>query len=143
MAAIEIWEDLTEAEIRGQHLRLVTTTPAMRQFRTGTAVAQRRATRARMVRRRRRSLAVVALVALAWTLLVPGHAFGGTTSGVPYSMEGTIGLTSGTIYVVQAGDTLASIAQQINPVTPKQALAALVHELKSTVVITGEHIVIP
>jgi predicted Zn-dependent protease len=46
-------------------------------------------------------------------------------------------------YVVQPGDTLHSIAKLMNPVDPSLARSALVHQIDSSVVVPGEHIVIP
>jgi predicted Zn-dependent protease len=46
-------------------------------------------------------------------------------------------------YVVQPGDTVNSIARMINPVDPKVARADLVRELDSSVVVPGEHVLIP
>ena len=47
------------------------------------------------------------------------------------------------VYVVQPGDSLSSIARAVNPVDPAQARAALVHVLHSSVIVPGEHILIP
>jgi hypothetical protein len=46
-------------------------------------------------------------------------------------------------YVVQSGDTINSIARDVNPIDPAQARSLLVHELGSTVVVPGEHVLIP
>jgi transposase-like protein len=46
-------------------------------------------------------------------------------------------------YVVQPGDTVSSIARDINPVDPSRARTLLVHELGSSVVVPGEHVIIP
>jgi len=50
---------------------------------------------------------------------------------------------SGMVYVVQPGDSLSSIARSVNPVDPGQARIDLVHELHSSVIVPGEHILIP
>jgi len=77
---------------------------------------------------------------LAW----PGHALGGTTgSGLPTDLATGSALASGSVYVVQAGDTLTSIAAAVNPVDPRAARAALARELGSTTVVAGEHVLIP
>jgi hypothetical protein len=113
MAAIEVIES---ASYVGQdsrpYLRLVTTPQV---FRSGPSLAQRRAARARMMQRRRRTLVglglVLGLVILSW----PGHAFGGVTgSGLPSDLANSSVLASG-----------------------------LVHELQSSVIVPGEHILIP
>jgi len=44
---------------------------------------------------------------------------------------------------VQPGDSLSSIARSVNPVDPGQARIDLVHELHSSVIVPGEHILIP
>ncbi len=138
MAAVEIWQE----ESIGQDepiLRLVSTP----QLRVRT-LAQRRAARARMLRRRRRTLAVVTLVSALTILAWPGHAFGGQTgAGLPSDLATGSALASGEGYVVQPGDTVASLAVAINPLDPARARAALVAELGSSVVVPGEHLVIP
>jgi hypothetical protein len=141
MAAVEVVEfEEFEADER-PYLRLVTTPQV---FRTGPSLANRRAARARMMKRRRRTflaLAVVlGLVILAW----PGHAFGGVTgAGLPTDLANSSVLASGMNYVVQPGDTVNSIARMMNPVDPRAARTALVRELDSSVVVPGEHVLIP
>lgn len=143
MAAVEIIEESWVRETdRAPYLRIVTTTPE--PLRTGTSLAQRRASRARMLRRRRRTLVALALVAGLAILSWPGHAFGGTTgSGLSTDLATSSVLASGMQYVVQPGDTVNSIARMVNPVNPSQAHLALVHELGSSVVVVGEHVLIP
>jgi hypothetical protein len=142
MAALEVvefeeFEDVTERP----YLQLVTTPQV---FRTGPSLTSRRAARARMMKRRRRTLValtlMMGLVILAW----PGHAFGGVTGGgLPSDLADSSVLASGMNYVVQPGDTVNSIARMINPVDPKVARADLVRELDSSVVVPGEHVLIP
>ncbi len=142
MAAVEVFEGESYVSPDPRpHLRLVTTPPA---FRSGPSLAQRRVARARVQRRRRQTLVGLALtlgiVILSW----PGHAFGGVTgSGLPTDLANSSVLSSGMVYVVQPGDTLTSIARAVNPVDPAQARADLVHVLHSTVIVPGEHILIP
>jgi hypothetical protein len=142
MAAVEVieFEEYEETHER-PYLRLVSTPEV---FRTGPTVAKRRAARARMMKRRRRTLLglvlVLGLVILAW----PGHAFGGETgAGLPSDLANSSVLASGMNYVVQPGDSINSIARMINPVDPNVARADLVRELDSSVVVPGERILIP
>jgi hypothetical protein len=142
MAALEIEEfEGFEALPERPHLRLVSTPEV---FRTGPSLSIRRATRARMLKRRRRTLLafalVMGLVILAW----PGHAFGGETGGgLPSDLANSSVLASGINYVVQPGDSVTSIARLMNPIDPKVARADLVRELDSSVVVPGERILIP
>ena len=142
MAAVEAveFEEFQDFAER-PYLRLVTTPQV---FRTGPTLVNRRAARARMMRRRRRTLVALALmlglVILAW----PGHAFGGETgAGLPGDLADSSVLASGMSYVVQPGDTVNSIARMMNPVDPKVARADLVRELDSSVVVPGERVLIP
>jgi hypothetical protein len=142
MVAVEVVEfEEYENVVERPYLRLVTT-PLV--FRTGPSLANRRAARARMMKRRRRTILAFALllglVILAW----PGHAFGGETgAGLPTDLANSSVLASGMNYVVQPGDTVNSIARMMNPLDPKVARADLVRELQSSVVVPGEHVLIP
>lgn len=145
MAAVEMLPcELQFPESSRPELHVVLAREDVPQYRRGPLVANRRAARARLKARRRRSAAaaavLVSLVLLAW----PGHAFGGT-NGVGLSTDLATGstLSSGMVYVVQPGDTLSSIAQLMNPVDASLAVQALVNELRATVVVTGEHVLIP
>jgi hypothetical protein len=145
MAAVEIieFQESPEAPFR-PHLQLVINDARLRPLRTGRSLAQRRAARARMMRRRRRTVVAMALVAGLVVLAWPGHAFGGVTgAGLPTDLANSSVLASGVRYVVQPGDTVGSIAELMNPVDPAIARAALVHELGSTMVVAGEHVLIP
>ena len=111
---------------------------------TGPSLALRREQRARRLARRRRSLAgavlVLATIVLAW----PGHAFGGTTaSGLSTDLATSSVLASGMDYVVQPGDSVNSIAALVNPLDPARAHVLVVRELRSDVVVAGEHVLIP
>ena len=97
-----------------------------------------------MERRRRRTLVglglALGIVILSW----PGHAFGGVTgTGLPTDLANSSVLASGMVYIVQPGDSLTSIARSVNPIDPAQARTDLVHELHSSVIVPGEHILIP
>ena len=136
---------VTEYEFRplaSPHLRLVGETSI--EWRTGVNVTRRRLARAHRRRQRQGALLGVAmavgLVLLAW----PGPAFGGTTgTGLPTDLATGTSLASGMVYVVQAGDTVDSIARLANPLDPALARRAIVRELHSSVVVPGEHVLIP
>ncbi len=143
MAAVEI---LQSPEYEAPALRLVASgeaAPGARR-RGGPGVHERVARRAR-VRARRRALALGTLVAAALVVLaVPGHSFGATSpTGLSSDLGGSSVLAAGELYVVQPGDTLGSIARAMDPVDPAGARALLVAELHSTVVVVGEHVLIP
>jgi hypothetical protein len=142
MAAVEVVEfEEFEDLVQRTHLRLVSTPQV---FRTGPSLANRRAARARMMKRRRRTLVVFALLLGLVILSWPGHAFGGETgAGLPTDLANSSVLASGMNFVVQPGDTVNSIARMINPIDPKVARADLVRELDSSVVVPGERILIP
>jgi hypothetical protein len=141
MAALEMvrYEGPLEADDRPL-LRVVTSAP----LRHGPSLAQRRGARARMLRRRRRTLAVLAICAGLVILSWPGHAFGGVTgAGLSTDLANSSVLASGMDYVVQPGDTVSSIAAMMNPPDPALARSILVRQLGSGVVVAGEHVVIP
>lgn len=145
MAAVEIIEFEEFHGTRDRpHLQLVVNDPRLRPLRTGRSLVQRRAARARMMRRRRRTVVALALVAGLVVLAWPGHAFGGVTgAGLPTDLANSSVLASGMQYVVQPGDTVNSISNLMNPLDPSIARAALVHELGSSAVVAGEHVLVP
>lgn len=145
MAALEIVQlEEWECPVAERYLRLVPTPTELAPIRTGRPLAQRRAARARMLRRRRRTLVALALVAGLAILSVPGHAFGGETgAGLSTDLANSSVLASGMDYVVQPGDTVHSIAEMMNPVDAAYAQRLLVRELDSNVVVPGEHVLIP
>ena len=141
MAAVEIVESLWIAPPREARLRLV---EVGEQARNAPTLSQRRAARARMTRLRRRSLAGLALVLSLGVLAMPGRSFGGVTdTGLPTDLATCGTLAPGSVYVVQPGDTLHSIARQVNPLDVVRAAKVLAGELGSTVVVAGEHVLIP
>jgi hypothetical protein len=80
------------------------------------------------------------LVVLIW----PGHAFGGMVgSADAMGAQTQSRLSAGMVYVVQRGDTVTSIARLIDPANPASARLELVRELRSSVVVVGEHVAIP
>jgi hypothetical protein len=96
------------------------------------------------LRRRRRVLVALVLVGALTILALPGHTFGATTgAGLSTDLATSSVLASGTDYVVQPGDTLNSIARQVNPVQPSYARTLLERELGSSMVVPGEHVLIP
>lgn len=141
MAMTKVWDEAwSPREEYGRHLELV----APRALRTGVTVSRRRAARERMLRRRRRALVsfgtVFSIVILAW----PGHAFGGETgSGLPADQLSGSSLSSGMVYVVQSGDSLTTIARLIDPAHVSHVRSLLTAELGSTVVVPGEHVLVP
>ncbi|HEY5112113.1 MAG TPA: hypothetical protein VII67_07280 [Acidimicrobiales bacterium] len=145
MAAVEILESpAVEELVRAPHLRLVAELSSPRSLQHGPSLAQRRAARARMMQRRRRTLAGLVLVAALSVLALPGHVLGATTgAGLSTDLAGSSVLASGMDYVVQTGDTVSSISRSINPVDPSLARSLLVRELGSSVVVPGEHVLIP
>ncbi len=113
-------------------------------WRTGPALAVRRSARRRARRRRGRALTVSGVILGVAILSWPGHALGGTTgTGLPTDLATGSSLASGMVYVVQPGDTIDSIARLANPVDPAEARQLLVRELRSAVVVPGEHVLIP
>lgn len=94
----------------------------------------------------RRRLAVGVLVTIVLiALALPLSALGGravhpaTTTAVPVSLSGH----QGPYYVVQPGDTLASIAARIDPSNPSQMAQRLATTVGSTTIVPGEHIHLP
>jgi hypothetical protein len=145
MAAVELVqnEELQDAHARPQ-LRLVNFESSPQKLRTGPSVAQRRAARAIMLKRRRRTLVVLALLAGLTILALPGVAFGGVaSSGLSSDLNNNASLAPGMVFVVQPGDSLTSIARLMDPADPSKARVQLAHELGSTVVVRGEHVLIP
>ena len=144
MAAVEMFEEEIVNRQNCPQLRLVRFESAPTPLRSGLPLTQRRAARALMMKRRRRTLVTLALLAGLTILALPGVAFGGVSGGAHSSdLNNNATLAAGVDYVVQPGDTLNAIARMINPADPSRARSALVHELDSTVVVAGEHVQIP
>ena len=143
MAAVELLETF-ELEEAPSHLRLVSVEATPRAFREGPSLAQRRRVRARLRQRRQRLGATLVLVGALSVLAVPGHVLGATTgAGLSSDLATSSVLASGMDYVVQPGDTITSIAREMNPTDPTEARSLLVAELGSSVVVPGEHVLIP
>jgi len=145
MAAVEVveYEEL-EGPVGRPHLRLVTFESSPWTVQQGRPVGERRAARARMLRRRRRTLVVLAILAGLGVLALPGVAFGGiASSGLSSDLAQNATLAPGMVYVVQPGDSLNSISRMMDPADPSRARESLVRELDSSVVVSGEHVLIP
>lgn len=142
MAAVELLE--TPDFTFEPRLRLVANDEVLRPLRHGVPLAARRNARAAVRRRRHKvMLALVVCGALA-ILATPGHVFGATGgTGLSNDLASSSVLASGMSYVVQPGDTVTSIAREMNPTNPAEARALLVRELGSAVVVPGEHVLIP
>jgi hypothetical protein len=86
-------------------------------------------------RRRRLVLGLVVAVLLV-LLMLPIRAFGGKplAATVP---------TAGQQYIVQSGDTLATIARQVDPGNVSGMTQRLAQEVGSNVIVPGEHLLIP
>ena len=116
-----------------------------RTFRTGRDVAERRHRRASArVRRRRLAFGFGALL-LVGLLSLPIPVLGGVTVSGKATPGGTAaGLADGSLYVVQQGDTLTSIAQRINPdgnIT--KMVNQMASQLGSHDIVAGEHLILP
>ena len=145
MAVAEVLEFTEDEEFNaGPYLRLVAAPSAPQPFRQGPSLTLRRAARARAARRRRRAAVGLVLMSAITILALPGHTFGATNSaGLSSDLANSTVLAPGMNYVVQSGDTINSIAKNVNPVDPSYARALLVRELGSSVVVSGEHVLIP
>ena len=89
----------------------------------------------RSVVQRRRIVAGVAAGVLLVLLALPVQALGGVTA---------TGLADGSLYVVQPGDTVASVAHELNPAGDQGALQAKIRGVVgSSVLVPGEHILLP
>jgi hypothetical protein len=85
---------------------------------------------------RRRLVMGAVVVALLVLLMLPLRALGGQTvvGAAP---------TQGQVYVVHSGDTLASIAAQVDRGNVPGMVQRLIDETGSTTVVPGEHVLIP
>jgi hypothetical protein len=87
------------------------------------------------VQRRRLMLGAVVVILLV-LLMLPIRAMGGKTIAAS-------GPVTGHEYVVRSGDTLASIATQADSADVAAMEQRLANELGSTVLVPGEHLLIP
>jgi len=101
--------------------------------------AMRRHRRAQVLRRRRAVAVAVVVIGVVAALALPLRALG-ASAPTPTSA----GAAAGSVYVVQPGDTVWSIAQRLDGTGDPRALAAsIVAETGSDVVVPGERIAVP
>ncbi len=118
--------------------------PAVAPVRPAADVSVRRRARASLRVRRRRLAVGLALTALAVGLALPPSVLGGhDSSGAASALSGAVLGGRGTTYVVQAGDTPASIARQVDPGDPAPLARAIVRQAGSGVLVPGEHLTLP
>lgn len=112
--------------------------------RHGEDVALRRARRAAAVRRRRRLLLATAVAGLVTLLALPLSALGGASPAQSSVRATGATVTGATVYVVQPGDTLWSIAERFDHGgNPRPLVEAIARETRSATVVPGERIDIP
>jgi hypothetical protein len=140
MVALEALSEVRELPRRRDHLRLVPTSYSTSNFRVGPKLAERRAQRLRVLQRRRRVVAALSLGLVATFLILSPAPSASAGSG---ALSSSSALSAGQTYVVQGGETLSTIARLVNPEHPSIAYSALRKEIGSTVVIPGEHLLIP
>jgi hypothetical protein len=106
--------------------------------------ARRTSHRAATMARRRSTAGLGTVVAAIVLLALPLHALGAVTlDGRPTPGGVPAGLAPGSVYVVQSGDSIASIAQRVNPAQTATIEHELVASTGSRTVVPGEHVVVP
>lgn len=106
--------------------------------------AERRRPSEAVARRRRRLLLAVAAVGIVVALAAPVTLLGGRPAKVPAAAAGSAATAGSTVYVVQPGDTLWSIAVRFDAGGDPRPLAqALARQTGSATVVPGERIAIP
>lgn len=104
----------------------------------------RPAVRAQALARRRRTMSFGVVLAAIVLLAMPLRALGAVTVvGQPTPAAVPAGLAPGSIYTVQPGDTLRSIALRVNPAAAAAIERQLAASIGSSVVVAGEHVTIP
>jgi hypothetical protein len=142
MAAVELLESPEFAT--EPYLRLVSYEDLNRPIRQGVPLRQRRLARDLARRRRHRALVALVVCGALVVLAMPGHLLGATSgTGLSNDLASSSVLASGMDYVVQPGDTVNTIARDMNPTNPGEARLVLIRELGSSVVVPGEHVLIP
>jgi hypothetical protein len=93
----------------------------------------------------RRLAAVIVVLAALIALALPLQSLGAVTvSGVDTPGGSPAGLADGSLYIVQPGDTVNSIASAINPTGNHAKLVSeIVKTVGSHTVVPGEHILLP
>jgi predicted anti-sigma-YlaC factor YlaD len=141
MALQQTWNDeIVEEQARP---RLTVLDGGSASLRVGATIAERRQRREAMMRRRRRTILALIGIITVVLMLIPGHAFGSQTDGANPDLSGHYGLAVGSVYTVQSGDTVTSIAKKIAPDNVAVARKALIAYIGSSYVVPGERIVIP
>jgi hypothetical protein len=110
------------------------------------AVAARRAAtvRARTLARRRRTIAVGTALLAVVLLAMPLRALGAVTVSGQATPGGVpAGLAPGSVYIVQPGDTVRTIASRVNPAELGVIAREIASSIGSSTVVPGEHITIP
>jgi hypothetical protein len=108
------------------------------------AVRTRGHVRAKTLARRRRTMAIGVVLVAVVLLAMPLRALGAVTvAGQPTPAGVPAGLAPGSIYVVQDGDTLRSIAMRVNAVAAAAIERELATSIGSSHVVVGEHVTIP
>jgi LysM repeat protein len=96
-----------------------------------------------LARRRAVAIGLAGVVAVV-LLALPRRALGAVTVDgrvTPGAAAG--GLAPGSTYVVHAGDTVASIAASVQGGNVAQVERQIVREVGSSVLVPGEHVVVP
>jgi hypothetical protein len=113
-------------------------------IRVGRPLAERRSARRRGQLRRRRIIIGALGLAIATLLALPLTSIGTVTvSGQATPGGAPSGLADGSVYVVQPGDTLATIAEHINPSRAGILVNKMARTLGSHEVVAGEHVILP
>lgn len=140
MVALEALSEIQEVPSRQNHLRLVTSSYSTAGYRVGDNLADRRAKRARILRRRRQVAASLVLSVVGTFLLLSSAPAAPSGTAV---LSASSALSAGQTYVVQGGESLSSIAKLVNPEHPSIAFNVLERQIGSSVVVPGEHLQIP
>jgi LysM repeat protein len=86
----------------------------------------------------------VSVLAAVVLLALPIRALGAVTLAGQATPGGVpAGLAPGSTYVVQAGDTIASLAKRINAGDAAQLERSLIAEVGSSTLVPGERVVVP
>ena len=118
-----------------RHLALVRTAPVGRPARTALPPT---------VYRRRRTLAVLAVVSVAVALVVSLQGLLAVLGGGPLAATQRPEAPAASVYVVQPGDTFWEIARRLRPnEDPRPLVARMVAGHGSPVLVAGERLALP